>query len=199
VDPFGLSPCEPEPEDLSDDDGWDRLLDFDLERGLNKALADLSLLQEAATLGGALALERFNLGTPLSRTIALNSLDNLQSGIFGNKTLKYQVGELITGRPEGGLIADFILDTLAGKSKSKSQPVFNIDAGKKIHKSQSPVWQNLKPSKGKTKTDGSKYYEWDHTHGDVEVFDKRGNHMGSMDPITGNMTKPPVPGRKIRL
>jgi hypothetical protein len=37
--------------------------------------------------------------------------------------------------------------------------------------------------------------EWDSQHGDVEVYDKRGNHKGSADPETGQMTKPPVPGR----
>ena len=41
--------------------------------------------------------------------------------------------------------------------------------------------------------------EWDHTHGDIEVYDKRGRHLGSMDPVTGNMSKPAVPGRKIEL
>jgi hypothetical protein len=38
---------------------------------------------------------------------------------------------------------------------------------------------------------------WDHTHNDIEVFDKRGRHLGSMDPTTGEMYKPPVAGRKM--
>ncbi|WP_321385096.1 colicin E3/pyocin S6 family cytotoxin [uncultured Enterococcus sp.] len=42
-----------------------------------------------------------------------------------------------------------------------------------------------------------KYYEWDFTHNDIEVYDKTGRHLGSMDPVTGEMYKPPVPGRTI--
>ena len=65
-------------------------------------------------------------------------------------------------------------------------------------------WRDLSPFRGKTKTNGKsgkdrRYYERDHTHGDVEVYDSRGNHLGSMDPETGEMTKPPVPGRKINV
>lgn len=59
-------------------------------------------------------------------------------------------------------------------------------------------WKALKPFRGKTKTDGTgKRYEWDYTHNDVEVYNKRGQHLGSADPETGAMIKPPVPGRKI--
>lgn len=42
-------------------------------------------------------------------------------------------------------------------------------------------------------------YEWDHTHGNVEEYDSRGKHQGSVDPQTGEQTKPAVPGRKINL
>lgn len=66
--------------------------------------------------------------------------------------------------------------------------------------SQSPFWQSLKRHKGRTRTDGSgRYYEWDYTHGDIEVYDSRGNHLGSARPDTGALYKPPVPGRKITL
>ena len=61
-----------------------------------------------------------------------------------------------------------------------------------------PVWKNLKPHKGKTKTDGDRLYEWDHENGDIEVYDRAtGKHLGSMGPTSGNMYKPAVPGRKI--
>lgn len=40
-------------------------------------------------------------------------------------------------------------------------------------------------------------YEWDHTHGDIEVYDGRGNHKGSMNPTTGDIYKAAVKGRKI--
>lgn len=65
-------------------------------------------------------------------------------------------------------------------------------------------WQGLRPYRGKTKTNGEsgkrrRYYEWDHTHGDVEVYDGRGEHLGSANPSTGEMTKPPVKGRRINV
>jgi hypothetical protein len=38
-------------------------------------------------------------------------------------------------------------------------------------------------------------YEWDSLHGAVEMYDKRGKHLGEFDPETGEQTKPPKPGR----
>ena len=38
-------------------------------------------------------------------------------------------------------------------------------------------------------------YEWDSLHGRVEKYDKRGNHLGEFDPITGEQTKPADPSR----
>jgi hypothetical protein len=72
------------------------------------------------------------------------------------------------------------------------------------HTGNSAQWKQLEPYRGKTRTNGLKgrkkqYYEWDNTHGDIEVYNSRGEHLGSMDPTTGNMTKPAVPGRKIDL
>jgi RHS repeat-associated protein len=65
-------------------------------------------------------------------------------------------------------------------------------------------WTGLKPYRGKTKTNGKpgkqrRFYEWDHTHGDVEVYDSKGGHLGSVDGNSGDNTKPPVDGRKINL
>lgn len=40
-------------------------------------------------------------------------------------------------------------------------------------------------------------YEWDYQHGDVEKYDKRGKHKGSIDPKTGEQTKTPVKGREV--
>ncbi|MGR5984449.1 SAR2788 family putative toxin [Bacillus cytotoxicus] len=74
---------------------------------------------------------------------------------------------------------------------------------KQLTKSNSPVWKGLSPHKGKTKTSGKgskkKYYEWDHTHNDIEVYDSKGKHLGSMDPLTGDMIKGPVKGRSIKI
>ncbi|WP_407675306.1 colicin E3/pyocin S6 family cytotoxin [Paraburkholderia sprentiae] len=64
-------------------------------------------------------------------------------------------------------------------------------------KADSPVWQDLQPAGNGVKTDGSRFYEWDYTHNDIEVYDKRGRHLGSADPVTGDLNKPAVPGRKL--
>ncbi|WP_321969290.1 colicin E3/pyocin S6 family cytotoxin [Paraburkholderia tropica] len=47
------------------------------------------------------------------------------------------------------------------------------------------------------KTDGQLFYEWDYTHSDIEVYNKRGEHLGSMDPVTGQIYKPAVRGRTL--
>ncbi|MBW4891121.1 RHS repeat-associated core domain-containing protein [Mucilaginibacter sp. HMF5004] len=47
------------------------------------------------------------------------------------------------------------------------------------------------------KNNDGKLLEWDSQHGDVEVYNDRGNHLGSANPDTGEMTKDPVGGRKI--
>nr|WP_298115585.1 colicin E3/pyocin S6 family cytotoxin [uncultured Pseudomonas sp.] len=41
------------------------------------------------------------------------------------------------------------------------------------------------------------YYTWDALHGEVEVFNRRGRHIGVADPVSGLMIKPAVRGRKI--
>ena len=37
----------------------------------------------------------------------------------------------------------------------------------------------------------------DALHGEVEAFNARGRHLGSFDPVTATLIKPPVQGRKI--
>lgn len=44
---------------------------------------------------------------------------------------------------------------------------------------------------------GDRLYTWDYVHGEIEVFDKRGNHLGVLDPKSGVFVKPAVRGRKI--
>jgi len=34
---------------------------------------------------------------------------------------------------------------------------------------------------------------------DIEVYDRYGNHLGSMHPLTGELYKPPVKGRTINV
>lgn len=42
-----------------------------------------------------------------------------------------------------------------------------------------------------------RYYTWDGLHGEIEVFDSQGWHLGAIDPITGLGIKPATKGRNI--
>jgi Cytotoxic len=44
---------------------------------------------------------------------------------------------------------------------------------------------------------GKRLYTWDQLHGEVEVFNGRGDHLGSLDPVSGVMIKSAVKGRRI--
>jgi hypothetical protein len=46
-------------------------------------------------------------------------------------------------------------------------------------------------------TDGKRLYTWDAFHGEIEVFNARGKHLGAIDPLTGEPIKDAVRGRKI--
>lgn len=61
------------------------------------------------------------------------------------------------------------------------QVPWRIDGGNKIYRS----------------NDGSKLYQWDSFHGEIEVYNKRGMHVGVVDALTGKFIKPAVKGRKI--
>ncbi|WP_257607971.1 colicin E3/pyocin S6 family cytotoxin [bacterium endosymbiont of Bathymodiolus sp. 5 South] len=71
------------------------------------------------------------------------------------------------------------------------------------NKSESPTWKDKKmknegngvksTGKGKKK----RFYDWDYTHNDIEVYDRNRRHLGSMNPTTGKMYKGPVKGRVL--
>ncbi|MBA0125086.1 hypothetical protein H0B56_05975 [Haloechinothrix sp. YIM 98757] len=42
-----------------------------------------------------------------------------------------------------------------------------------------------------------RYYTWDDVHGHIEVFNKRGRHIGALDAVTGELIGDAVPGRRI--
>jgi hypothetical protein len=63
----------------------------------------------------------------------------------------------------------------------------------------SPIWQGLQSYRGARKTDGENYYEYDRKHGEIEVYNRRGEHLGTQNAITGAWEKGPVPGRRIEL
>lgn len=70
-----------------------------------------------------------------------------------------------------------------------------------------PAFPNTRRVKGKTRIKGggirrrwedSKFiFEWDGFHGKVEKYNKRGNHLGEFDPVSGEQTKEPDPVRFI--
>lgn len=44
--------------------------------------------------------------------------------------------------------------------------------------------------------DNKRIYTWDSLHGEIEVFNKRGKHLGVLNP-QGDFIKEPIKGRKI--
>jgi len=44
---------------------------------------------------------------------------------------------------------------------------------------------------------GDRLYTWDALHGEIEVFDKRGYHLGALDAKDGRLIKGAVRGRTI--
>jgi hypothetical protein len=92
---------------------------------------------------------------------------------------------------------------IAGKNAPRVRSNQSITRIDKMAPSESPIWKSLRGAGGKTRTVGQgksqRYFEWDFTHGDIEVYDPKGRHLGSMNPTSGAMYKPPVPGRRIEL
>jgi hypothetical protein len=68
---------------------------------------------------------------------------------------------------------------------SPAKPKTGVQAGGGLRK----PW---KDSKGNI-------YEWDSQHGELDTYDKRGRHLGPVDPATGNPIagKGPVPGKTV--
>ena len=51
--------------------------------------------------------------------------------------------------------------------------VVGIEGGKKVYRNQK----------------GDRYYTWDSLHGELEVFNKRGRHLGVACPIKGELAR----------
>lgn len=47
--------------------------------------------------------------------------------------------------------------------------------------------------------DGRRLYTWDFLHGEIEVFNARGWHLGAADALTGVLFKPARKGRRINV
>ena len=68
----------------------------------------------------------------------------------------------------------------------------------KIAPSQSFLWTQIKknPMKDGKYTNGLKgknyrYYDWDYSHSEIEVYNKSGRHLGAIDGVTGEWTSKP--------
>lgn len=172
--------------------------------------------QDIATAAGAGKIEGENNQFSIAPTGPLPPLGGYfgsprgkgDSGVVDNRTdldPSAKTGPLINPVSAGQSIVDWIerilpadvaglVDTwLASKGGDDGSDGRQINPSK----ADSPVWQGFRPAGKGIKTDGEKFYEWDYTHNDIEVYDKRGRHLGSMDPISGDMYKLPVSGRKI--
>jgi hypothetical protein len=133
--------------------------------------------------------------------------DGLKAGRKAGKEAAEEAAQKTVGRTDP--FRDKI-DELVASSKPSQRDLGNrptrpteVPIGT-ITKSNSPIWKDMEPFRGQTKSNGlsgkkRQYYEWDHTHNDIEVYDNAGRHLGSMDPTTGQMIKPAVKGRTIDL
>jgi hypothetical protein len=45
--------------------------------------------------------------------------------------------------------------------------------------------------------DRGNIYEWDYQHGHVEAYNRRGRHIGAVDPRTGQIIGDAVRGRRV--
>lgn len=45
----------------------------------------------------------------------------------------------------------------------------------------------------------SRYFTWDALHGEIEIFDRHGYHLGTLDAVSGKPVKNAVRGRKLNV
>ena len=62
-------------------------------------------------------------------------------------------------------------------------------------------WMRAKPRSKRRRWlgDNNQIYEEDTQHGELEKYNRRGKHEGSVDPETGEVIKGPVKGRSIEV
>lgn len=58
-------------------------------------------------------------------------------------------------------------------------------------------WKVVSGRKVWKSTDGKRLYSWDEKHGEIEVFNSRGKHLGSAHKVTGEIFKEAVKGRNL--
>ena len=72
--------------------------------------------------------------------------------------------------------------------KPKPSPCFLDEQEKYLVSGGQQVWIS---------TDRERLFTWDSLHGEIEAFNKRGVHLGSLDAVTGVYIKDPVKGRRL--
>ncbi len=75
------------------------------------------------------------------------------------------------------------------------EPKFNIGTKNKANQSATPYPGGLRK---RWKMSDKTILEWDYQHGEVEMYDKRGNHLGAYDQNTGKQIKGPKSDRNIK-
>ena len=91
-----------------------------------------------------------------------------------------------------------ILDSLSKKIAEEIRNSFGPKtASGKYLESLQPV--KRKGGRARWKDEDGFIYEWDSQHGELEVYDRNGNHVGVKDPNTGAWTKPRKRGRFIEV
>ncbi|MEG4535491.1 colicin E3/pyocin S6 family cytotoxin, partial [Microcoleus sp. D2_18a_D3] len=117
-----------------------------------------------------------------------------KEGAWGNAALSGMAILPLFGDAAAGVVK-------GGKYINKADDLIRVT--KKILPGESNIWTGFKTFRGTTKTNGlngkeRRYYEWDYTHNDIEMYDPRGNHLGTINPETGLLIKAPVAGRDIK-
>ncbi len=149
--------------------------------------------------------------------------DPLPGSVFGANRYAYTSADPVNATDRSGLAEDCELEgcspseqgdieylqmmrTFSGGSGEEEGGSGEEEGGVRratVTPASSPVWQELSPYRGGIRTSGSGrrqlFYTWDYTHNDIEVWDRFGRHLGTMDPINGEMYKPPVRGRTLQL
>jgi hypothetical protein len=58
-------------------------------------------------------------------------------------------------------------------------------------------WKVIRGRQVWTNCDRSRFYTWDALHGEIEVFDRHGHHLGALDSVSGQFIKHAVRGRTL--
>lgn len=72
---------------------------------------------------------------------------------------------------------------------TRPRPGF-LDKQVKLHRDGGQRWRN---------EERTRLYEWDDLHKEIEVYDKRGFHLGTLNAVTGRKEKGPKRGRRINV